>query len=83
MDSQFPDGGVSGASERDFSKCGHTRAGMPDHCPEKPPDREFSFYIWNFEKQTAPFLKQRIINPAPNIPVVTILNWKAAIDLQS
>jgi hypothetical protein len=56
---------------------------MPDPCPGKPPDREFSSYIWNFEKQTAPFLKQRTINVGPNIPVVTILNWRAAIDLQS
>jgi adenylate kinase family enzyme len=72
-----------GLGKRLLFTCGRTRAGMPDHCPEKLPDREFLSYIWNFEKQTAPFSRQRTINPAPNIPVVTILNWKAAIGLQS
>jgi hypothetical protein len=30
-----------GSGKEAVFTCGRTRTGRPDHCPEKPPDREF------------------------------------------
>ena len=54
------------------SSFGRVRPDMAPGCPEQLPDREFLFYIWNFERRVSPVIVQMLDRHAPEMPVLTL-----------
>lgn len=66
--------------KRSITNLGKTRPDMAKGCVEQLPDREFLSYIWNFEKKSAPIVKQNIDNYGPDVPLF-VLTKRAEVNL--
>jgi adenylate kinase family enzyme len=61
-----------GVAKRVARYKGTVRPDMAEGCPEPLPDRDFLFYIWNFERRYVPSIIQEIDRHGPSVPVITL-----------
>lgn len=65
-----------GVYGRAFRSYGKVRPDMAPGCPEQLPDREFLRYIWNFERDDVPEIRDMFAQYGPEIPVIQLKSRK-------